>query len=56
MMMMMIVIKMFRQLLGRCTCCERPPAVKVRSFRSMYDAVLRDSLSATLNVDIDDNR
>ena len=36
-------------LLGTAPCCDSPEL-------SLYDAVLRDSLSATLNVDIDDNR
>ena len=36
-------------LLGMAPCCDSPEL-------SLYDAVLRDSLSATLNVDIDDNR
>ena len=36
-------------LLRTAPCCDSPEL-------PMYDAVLRDSLSATLNVDIDDNR
>ena len=36
-------------LLRTAPCCDSPEL-------SLYDAVLRDSLSATLNVDIDDNR